>query len=471
MKSPLVAPLTVKAHSFIAPVLLALASVSTTPASVPAFPGAEGCGAEASGGRGGRVIAVTNLNESGPGSFREAIESNGPRIVVFHVSGTIEGSYRLKNDDITIAGQTAPGDGICIRGALGLSSSNVILRYLRVRADPGVGEVDAITCRGEKDIILDHVSASWSSDEILSIYHNDNVTIQWCVISEACVKYKEGEDTGHRFGGIWGNNHGTYHHNLIAHNDSRNPRWASGAGFNDYRNNVVYNWGYNSSYGGEAEQEGNPARNFTTINMVANYCKPGPATLANVARRIAEPGADKQGGVGSWHVSGNHITGFPEVTADNWLGMDGDKYRKLDQPWDAMPIREESPEAAFESVLSQAGCSLPWRDAVDMRIMAEVRAGTADCGTNGLLKTPADAGGWPELNSLPAPTDSDGDGMPDEWEAKHQFDPHNAADGAEDKDEDGYTNVEEWINGTDPNAFVDYTRPENNVNTLAPPGI
>ena len=169
------------ATSAIASLLFIVAVVSASAADIPAFPGAEGYGAKASGGRGGRAIAVTNLNDSGPGSLRAAIDAQGPRTVVFHVSGNIplESALRIKNDDITIAGQTAPGDGICIKGALSLSASNVIIRYLRVRPDPSVGELDAITCRGEKDIILDHVSASWSSDEILSIYHNDNVTIQW----------------------------------------------------------------------------------------------------------------------------------------------------------------------------------------------------------------------------------------------------------------------------------------------------
>ena len=435
---------------------------------IPAFPGAEGYGAKASGGRGGRVIAVTNLNDSGPGSLRAAIDAQGARTVVFHVSGNIPlgSALRIKHGDLTIAGQTAPGGGICLKGALSLSASNVVIRYLRVRPDPSVGELDAITCRGQKDIILDHVSASWSSDEILSIYHNDNVTVQWCMITEACVKFKDGQDTGHRFGGIWGNNYGTYHHNLIAHNDSRNPRWASGAGFNDYRNNVLYNWGYNSSYGGGAVQDSDPSRNFTTINMVANYHKAGPATKSNVARRIAEPSADKQGGVGSWYVAGNEIVGFPEVTTNNWLGIDGDKHQKLEAPWKAMPINEEPPAKAYEAVLQHSGCSLPKRDAVDQRIIEEVRTGTATHGRNGIITTPEDVGGWPTLKTAEAPEDSDNDGMPDEWEVKFQLNPHDATDATQDKDKDGYTNVEEYLNGTDPTVFVDYTKSESNLNTL-----
>ena len=249
--------------------------------TVPAFPGAEGYGAQATGGRGGKVIAVTNLDASGPGSLRAACDAEGPRIVVFRVSGTIDGDVKIKHDHITIAGQTAPGDGICIKGSLSLDASDVIVRYIRVRPDPTKSETDAIGTRYQKNLILDHVSGSWSSDEIISLYHNENATIQWCMIAEACAKRGE----GHRFGGIWGNNYGTYHHNLIAHNDSRNPRWASGCGYNDYRNNVLYNWGYESSYGGEAQQKGDrrtPPIPFSTINMVANYYKPGPATRSEV---------------------------------------------------------------------------------------------------------------------------------------------------------------------------------------------
>ncbi len=204
----------------------------TKPTSVAAFPGAEGYGSLTVGGRGGRVIAVTNLNANGPGSLREACDAQGPRIVVFNVSGTIDGDVKIKNDFITIAGQTAPGDGITIKGNLAIDASNVVIRYLRVRTDH---DGDALGGRYRKNIIVDHVSASWSSDEVFSLYHNENVTIQWCMITEACAK----ADGSHRFGGIWGNHHGTYHHNLIAHNDSRNPRWASGCGYNDYRNNVL----------------------------------------------------------------------------------------------------------------------------------------------------------------------------------------------------------------------------------------
>lgn len=220
--------------------LFGLAAMPISAADVPAFPGAEGYGSVTRGGRGGKVMPVTNLNPSGPGSLQAACDAEGPRIVVFKVAGTIDGDVNSKKDHITIAGQTAPGDGVTIKGNLGIDANEVAIRYLRVRTDH---EGDALGGRYRKNIILDHVSASWSSDEVLSLYHNENATIQWCMITEACAK----ADGSHRFGGIWGNQHGTYHHNLIAHNDSRNIRWASGCGYNDYRNNVLYNWGYESS--------------------------------------------------------------------------------------------------------------------------------------------------------------------------------------------------------------------------------
>ena len=190
--------------------------------------------------------------------------------------------------------------------------------------------------------------------------------------------------------------------------------------------------------------------------MVANYYKAGPATRPNVRRRIAEPSARSSDDKGSWYVAENYVDGYPEVTADNWKGMDGSGYIRLEAPWQAMPIRQQSPEDAYQAVLAHAGCSLPKRDSVDARIMEEVRNGTATYGRNGIIDSPSDVGGWPELESGTAPTDSDNDGMPDEWETRHGLDANNAADNSSDKDGDGYTNVEEYLNGTDPTEFVDY---------------
>jgi hypothetical protein len=427
-------------------VILLFCSTTSLAQNQLAFPTAEGYGKYAVGGRGGKVYEVTTLNSSGPSSLGEAIGASGPRTIVFRVSGTIEGKFNIKNDRITIAGQTAPGDGICIRGSLGVSANDVIIRYIRVRANPNI-ETDAIGGRYKKNIILDHVSASWSSDEVLSIYHCENVTIQYCMITEACAK----GDSGHRFGGIWGSNYGTYHHNLIAHNDSRNPRWASGCGFNDYRNNVLYNWGYQSSYGAEAHQRGdrrNPPIESSTINVVANYYKPGPATDSGVRDRIAEPSARDSDDKGSWYVADNVVVGYPAVTANNWLGVDGTKYKRLSAPWDAVSINQESPQEAYNAVLAHAGCSKPNRDNIDRRIIEEVRNGTAAYGNNGIITTPSDVGGWPNLQGGPAPVDSDHDGMPDAWETKKGLNPNDVADGNK-VAADGYTMLEKYLNSID----------------------
>jgi pectate lyase len=435
---------------------------SVTMTNLPAFPGAEGYGARTDGGRGGRVIEVTNLNASGPGSLRAACEAAGPRMVIFKVAGTIDGDIHIESDSITVAGQSAPGDGITIKGNLTIDASDVIIRYIRVRTDH---EGDALGGRYDRNIILDHVSASWSSDEVLSLYHNEYVTIQWCVISEACAK----ADGSHRFGGIWGNQFGTYHHNLIAHNDSRNPRWASGCGYNDYRNNVVYNWGYESCYGGEAHQKGDrrmPPIEFSTINMVANFYKPGPATRGNVKTCIVSPSSRGDDDYGSWYLADNHVEGAPEVSRDNWLGVIGKSYNRLGAAWDSMRIHQQTPQEAYEVVIQQAGCSLPKRDSIDARIIEELREGRATHGKDGIISSPSDVGGWPELQNAEAPRDSDSDGLPDEWELRFKLEPLNALDGQGDRDKDGYTNLEEFLNGTDPTEFVDYKNPANNVNVL-----
>ncbi len=470
----------------------AIAAMATTALAVdapaiPAFPGAEGYGAATPGGRGGQVYLVTNLNDSGPGSLREGVEAKGPRIVVFRVSGNIElkKSISIRNPYITIAGQTAPGDGICLKGyPLGISTNDVIVRYLRVRYGDISGDAgDAISSRGTKNIILDHVSASWSVDEAVSIYHCENVTVQWCLISESLFGSVHPKGP-HGFGGIWGSNYSTYHHNLLAHHSSRNPRFASGCGYTDYRNNVVYNWGYNSAYGGEKQQRGSETLNFTTVNMVANYYKPGPATIpGEVAHRIVNPAVG-----GKWYVADNVVFGNAAVTTDNWAGgvqprggSDQLTALKLDKPWDSMPIKRQTAEEAYQSVLKHAGASLPKRDSIDTRIIEETRTGTATyegatyktkCKVAdpsqkcGIIDSQKDVGGWPELRSAPAPIDIDSDGMPDEWEVKYGLAPKDPTDNALDKDGDGYTNIEEYLNGTDPTVFIGYTEPENNVNTL-----
>jgi pectate lyase len=203
--------------------------------------------------------------------------------------------------------------------------------------------------------------------------------------------------------------------------------------------------------------------------MIANYYKPGPATRSDVRDRLAKPSSREVGDQGNWYASENYVEGSAEVTADNWLGMAGDAFTKLAAPWEAVPIHQQSPQDAYLTVLERAGCSLPQRDSIDARIVEEVRSGTAAHGRNGIIDKPDDVGGWPQLKGGTAPADTDNDGMPDEWETKHGLNASKADDNALDKDGDGYSNVEEYLNGTDPTTFVDYTKLENNINTLEKP--
>lgn len=419
------------------------------PDRAPAFPGAEGFGKFAIGGRGGRVIAVTNLNDAGPGSLRAACEAEGPRTAVFRVSGTIplESELKIKHPYLTIAGQTAPGDGICVAHRnVKCDAENVVIRYMRFR--PGdVSGVESDGFGGEcSHSIIDHCTVSWGIDETLSINKANNFTVQWCMISESLFNslHKKGH---HGYGGLWGGPGGSWHHNILAHHSSRNPR-ASGneiSGLMDCRNNVIYNWGFNSAYGGE----------MWPRNWVNNYYKPGPATEPKVRQRIFL----QKDARGRMYADGNFVWGSPAVSRDNWNGgidfaPDGDATEatlRSDTPYVVAPVRTETAEEAYESVLAQAGASLV-RDTVDARIIEEIRTGTAKYGKtwrgggNGIIDSQADVGGWPELKTAPAPADGDGDGMPDEWELRQRLDPQAPDDGVLDQDEDGYTNLEEYLN-------------------------
>ncbi len=435
-----------------------------------AFPSAEGYGKYTVGGRGGKVYEVTTLEDSGKGSLREAVEASGRRTIVFRVSGTItlKRQLSIRNPYITIAGQTAPGDGICLRGyPLSINADEVIIRYIRVRlGDETKTESDAISCRFHKNIILDHVSASWSVDETMSIYHCDSITVQWCIISESL--YASNHTKGHHgFGGIWGADYSTYHHNLIACHSSRNPRFAGASGFVDYRNNVVYNWGYNSCYGGGSEQSGGYKIARTDINMINNYYKPGPATVSGeVRRRIANP-SWANGKCGKWYVYGNVMEGNEDVTKDNWNGgihPNSKKDEVIDsirrsQPWPSMPINTQSANDAYFSVLEKAGASLH-RDCVDERIINDVKTGKATYEgqgykeqkgmldrniKSGIIDSQQDVGGWPVLKSTTPPTDSDHDGIPDDWEEQHSLNPHDSNDGASMAHNCPYTNLEIYL--------------------------
>lgn len=457
---------------------------------IPAFPGAWGGGMFTSGGRGGKVIAVTNLNDKGPGSFRAALEAKGPRIVIFRVAGTLKvaDDLNINNPDITIAGQSAPGDGICIAGTLNINTYNVIIRHLRVRRGVPTGGQgdDNIGGYPQHHIIIDHCSTSWGMDENISQYRYmkpsldgktqikvpaEHVTVQWTISSEAL------DAKGHAFGGTWGGNPSTFHHNLFASNTARNPSIGMSGPF-DFRYNVVFNWRHRSIDGGDET---------SLINIINNYFKPGPGTNENmrgVFARIEQrsqysPGsAWAEGGwfpkapvrPGKWYVAGNIMDGNKEATNNNWAGMRGpENLARVNTAFEGWPVApHQTADVAFQNVLAKAGATLPKRDAVDARVTEMVRTGKTMTPT-GIIRDVAEVGGYPTLSFNPAdlPVDTDGDGMPDKWESQNKLNPKDAKDGALDSDGDGYTNVEEFLNNTNPQEKINYRNLGNNVDTIS----
>lgn len=436
-----------------------------------AFPGAEGFGKYTTGGRGGKVIYVTNLHDSGPGSLRAAIDATGPRYILFKVSGNIELKSRLniRNGDLTIAGQTAPGDGITLKNyPVVIQTDNVIIRFLRFRmGDEAQQEADALESRFNKNIIIDHCSMSWSTDECVSMYANENTTLQWCIIAES-LRNSVHDKGAHGYGGIWGGRKASFHHNLLAHHDSRNPRLGEEAGkafaltdLVDMRNNVIYNWVGNSTYGGEA----------MNVNIVNNYYKPGPASPSGSKRnRIISIDKNKNEGTevydiwGKFYIDGNYVEGSAQTSNDNWTyGVynqfhhsygtvpDEDKIAmRITTPHDIDDnVTTHTAQEAYELILDYAGASLV-RDAVDERVVKDVREGSftyegSNGSKNGIIDTQSDVGGWPVLETLPPPVDSSGDGMPDEWKIAMKLDPNK--DQANGRDlSTAYDNVEVYIN-------------------------
>ena len=453
-------------------------------ADIPAFPGAEGGGKYSFGARGGRILVVTSLADSGPGTLREACEAGGPRIIVFNVAGEIhlERPVHVVAPYISIFGQTAPGDGIVVTGqTVEVDTHDVVIRYMRFRR--GALDVafrdDACGGQGIGNIIYDHCSSSWGLDEVMSMYRHVynrtedghyqklptvNITIQDCIFSEGLDLYN------HAFGASIGGHNTLFARNLFACNISRNPSIAMDGDFN-FVNNVLFNWWNRSIDGGDDNSR---------YNIVNNYLKPGPVTGYNMGKsicyRILKPEASRDktrpDDFGLAYVHGNVVEGNARVTTDNWDGgvqpsskdVEAAKARiRVDKPF-PIPHFDSllTAEAAFDYVLANAGATVPRRDAVDNRIVRSVRTGIpeyakdakahespyvrrrlpADSYRLGIITDPQQVGGLPIYKGN-ARKDSDGDGIPDEWEETHGMNPRDASDASLVRD-DGYMNIEHY---------------------------
>ncbi len=451
-----------------------------------AFPGAEGFGRYTTGGRGGDVYHVTTLEDTGEeGSLRYAINQSGARTIVFDVTGTIylNSELRISNGDLTIAGQTSPGDGICVADyPFVIAANNVIIRYMRFRLGNryvSQHEGDGLGGMDLEDVIIDHCSVSWSIDECLSVYGSRNLTVQWCIAAQSLLNAGHSKGS-HGYGGNWGGSGASYHHNLVIHHNSRTPRLGPRPGTQtdermDMRNNVIYNWGGNGCYGGEG----------MNVNIVNNYYKPGPATekratgyqqrIAGIGIRTSEYTEHDSDSPNTWdvmwhvwgkfYVDGNVNTKYDEVTNDNWTygiynqitNSDVDytftdvtrDTMRLDQPIDFVAVTTHSAEDAYELVLQYAGCSKS-RDAIDEVLVNDAREGiatfTASGNDPGFINSQDDCGGWPDLTATTtAPIDDDGDGISDSWEDLYGLDPTDPSDGKK-VGADGYTNLERYLN-------------------------
>ena len=481
-------------------------------AEIPAFPGAEGGGMFTPGGRGGKVYVVTSLADSGPGTFREACEAGGARMVVFNVAGMIrlETPVSIRAPYITIAGQTAPGDGVVIAGeSVDIDTHDVIIRHMRFRR----GEVnvtrrdDAVGGDAIGNIIIDHTSASWGLDESLSLYRNMwspepnrhpdrspeklptvNITIQNSIIAETLDLYN------HAFGSTFGGLNSTMARNLFANNVARNPSVGMWGDFS-FVNNVLFNWWNRTLDGGDYR---------SMWNIINNYYKPGPITPENdpVRYRIAksEKGSIDATIFARIYAQGNKIHDNKLISDDNWaggiqLGMPHEKATeyfgkvRMKSPFPMADVRIMPAQEAFEWVLDHAGATIPKRDAVDERIVKQVRTGIiaykegldakdskyvkrrlpADSYKKGIITNVNQVGGYPEYKGTPY-KDTDSDGMPDWWEEKHGLNPNDPADTHGDINGDGYTNIEKFINGIDPETKVDWRNLQFNFDTLREKG-
>ena len=436
-------------------------------AQIPAFPGAEGYAANITGGRGGVVIEVTNLLDDATtppeGSLRAALKdtTTQPRTIVFKVGGVIELKGRLDVgcSNVTIAGQTAPGDGICLKNyPLKVYGKNIIIRFMRFRPTDVTGTnspaIYGIDVENAYYVIVDHCSLSWSIEEVCTLYDNHYTTLQWCIISEG-LRNSFNTKGAHGYAGVWGGQYASYHHNLMAHCDSRNPRFNGARAHDtnqvvDYRNNVVYNWGSNSAYGGEIEIAGGVSK----MNMVNNYYKYGPATSSSKRYRIIQPYGTDSTKAGRFFISGNYVDGYPAITTDNWSGSAVSPNTasltlasiKSDTVFVCPAITTTLPDVAYTDVLAKAGATLPKRDSIDARIIKDALNRTASMGANGMVDTFYNHYTYPTYASGTPAVDSDHDGMPDAWEIANGLNPNDPSDGSGDYDHTGYTNLEKYLN-------------------------
>ncbi|MFO8080099.1 MAG: pectate lyase [Armatimonadota bacterium] len=434
---------------------------------IRAFPGAEGLGAYSVGGRGGQVLAVTTLEDYDPkteepieGSLRRAVTTEGPRTVIFRVSGIIElkAPLSIQEPYLTISGQTAPGDGICLKnyGTSVAATHDIIIRHVRFRPGDEVGrervadgaegwQTDSLSVGRSHNVILDHCSTSWANDEVLSVAHwhdpdqpLDNITVQWTLITESLHNSTHPKG-GHGYGSIYGGHttgfHAriTMHHSLYAHHWARNPHFAGDREGNppgslgDFRNNVIYDWGALPAHNGGPQ--------YTSVNFIGNYLKPGPSTRDDRRTVGVVPGSEN----GHFYLAGNHLTSLPEADEDNWAMVDTSRgVTRLEEPLETPPVPTVDAHAAYERVLERSGA---WpRDAVDARVVEQVRDGTG-----GIIDSADDVGGWPDYSSAEPPIDTDEDGMPDDWETQRGLDPRDPDDAHADRTGDGYTNLEEYL--------------------------
>lgn len=480
-------------------------------AKIPAFPGAEGGGQFSFGGRGGKVLTVTSLADRGPGTLREACEYTvGPRIVVFNVSGIIrlKSPIIVKAPYLTLAGQTAPGDGIVVAGeSFWVNTHDVVVRHMRFRRGETKVERRDDTFGGNPvgNIIIDHCTCMWGLDENISFYRHMfnpmdgskdlklptvNVTIQNTISAQALDTYN------HAFGSTLGGENCTFMRNLWANNAGRNPSIGWNGVFN-FTNNVIYNWVHRSVDGGD----------YTALyNIINNYYKPGPLTPKDtpIGYRMVKPesGRSKLGYLvfGRVHCEGNIMEGNEKVTKNNWDGgVQVEDLPNTGQYTDSMKWNERFPMPAFpimsakdayNFVLDNVGANIPKRDIVDQRIIEQVRTGKVyydaaadsidfyqfkhrrlpkDSYKSGIITDIRQVGGYPEYKGEPY-IDTDKDGMPDAWEKKYGLNPNDASDAIKDCNGDGYTNIEKYINGINPKKKVDWTNPKNNHDTLAKKG-